>query len=88
MTTPPEPPPPDPDLDVLIGIEQYTEDIGEGERRFVFWDHSLWWRTYREGGYDGYRTIRGRRLPCAAMEKAVRRPDMRDEIRRLAARRR
>jgi len=83
---PPEPPPPDPDLDVIIGIEQYTDDIRTGERRFVVWDRALWHRTYREGGFDGYRTLTGRRLPCATMETAVRRPDMRDEIRRLAAR--
>lgn len=57
------------------------------EWRIHRWDHSLWWRTYQPGGYDGYRTITGRRLPCATMATALQRPDMHDEIRRLAARR-
>ena len=86
VSSPPEPPPFDPDLDVLGYIEQYTEDIRTGERRFLWWDRALWWRTYHEGGFDGYRTLRGRRLPCDTMEKAVRRPDMRDEIRQLSRR--
>lgn len=55
--------------------------------RAIWWDRSIWWRTYRQGGYDGYRTLAGRRLPCATMETALRRPDMKAEIRRLAARR-
>ena len=38
-----------------------------GKRRFVWWDGALWWRTYTEGGYDGYRTAGGRRLPCATL---------------------
>ncbi len=84
MTEPPEPPPYDPDLDVIIGIEQYTDDIRSGERRFVFWDRALWWRTYTVGGFDGYRTLAGRRLPCDTLEKAVRRPDLKAEIRRLS----
>jgi len=71
-------------LDAIIGIEQYTAGIGSGDRRFVFWDRSLWWRTYREGGFDGYRTLAGRRLPCGTMETAVRRPDMANEVRRLS----
>jgi hypothetical protein len=82
----PEPPPPEPDLDAIIGIEQYTASIMSGDRRFVWWDRALWWRTYRPGGFDGYRTLTGRRLPCATMEQAVRRPDMRDEIRQLSRR--
>jgi hypothetical protein len=57
------------------------------EWRLLWWDGSLWWRTYHEGGFDGYRTLRGRKLPCATMETAPRRPDMRDEIRGLAAKR-
>jgi hypothetical protein len=71
---------------VLGYIEQYTEDIGTGDRRFVIWDNRIWWRTYCEGGFDGYRTWLPpvRRLPCDTLEKAVRRPDMRDEIRRLS----
>ncbi len=60
-----------------------AERTGSGDRRFVWWDHALWWRTYTPGGYDGYRTLR-RRLNCGTLETAVRRPDMRDEIRRLA----
>lgn len=54
------------------------------EWRVLWWDRSLWWRTYTVGGYDGYRTLTRRRLPCAMMDTALRRPDMRDEIRRLA----
>lgn len=53
-----------------------------------WWDRSLWWRTYHQGGYDGYRTITGRRLACATMATALKRPDMRDEIRQLALPRR
>lgn len=30
----------------------------------IWWDRSVWYRTYREGGFDGYRTLGGRRLPC------------------------
>lgn len=86
MTTPAVPPPPDPDLDAIVGIEQYTADIRTGKRRLVLWDHAVWWRSYREGGFDGYRTLSGRRLPCGTLETAVRRPDMADEIRRLSRR--
>lgn len=87
MASPPEPPPPyEPCLDAIIGIEQYTDDIGTGERRFVVWDHAIWCRTCREGGFDGYRTLTGRRLPCDTMERAVRRPDLAGEIRRLSRR--
>ena len=56
------------------------------EWRLYWWDRSLWWRTYRVGGYDGYRTLLGCRLACAAMETALRRPDLRDELRKVAAR--
>jgi hypothetical protein len=56
-------------------------------RRFEWLDGSLWWRSCTPGGFDGYRTIRGRMLPCATMETALCVPGMRDEIRRLAARR-
>jgi hypothetical protein len=86
MSQPPEPPPPEPDLDLIIGIEQYTADIASGERSWVVWDHCIWRRNRREGGFDGYRTwpTPSRRLPCDTMEKAVRRPDMADEIRRLS----
>jgi hypothetical protein len=61
------------------------QEIWEGRRWLVWWDRSLWWRTYRQGGFDGYRTLRRRKLPCATLAIAVKRPDMRDEIRRLAA---
>ena len=56
-------------------------------RRFHWWDRSLWWRTYTVGGFDGYRTLLSRRLPCGTMVTALKRASMRDEIRRLAARR-
>lgn len=61
------------------------QEIWEGRRQLVWWDGSLWLRTYRPGRFDGYRTLRGRKLPCATLAIAVKRPDMRDEIRRLAA---
>lgn len=54
------------------------------EWRIVFWDRSVWWRTYREGGFDGYRTLLGRKLPCYTMYQATTRPDLRDEIRPLS----
>ena len=81
---PPEPPAFKPNLDAIIGIEQHTDDIRSGDRRFVIWDRTLWWRTYTPGGFDGYRTLSGRRLPCGTMERAVRRPDLAGEIRRLS----
>lgn len=56
-------------------------------RALEFWDGSLWYRTYTPGGFDGYRTIGGRMLPCATMETVLCVPSMRDEIRRRAARR-
>lgn len=84
MNRPPAPPPPAPDLDAITYIEHDGESIRSGRRRFVWWDHVLWWRTYTVGGFDGYRTLTGRRLPCDTMEKAVRRHDLRDEIRRLS----
>ena len=56
------------------------------QQKFVFWDGALWWRTYTPGGFDGYRTIGGRKLPCATMATALTRPDMAAEIRRLASR--
>jgi len=55
------------------------------EWRIHWWNRSLWWRTCHPGGYDGYRTITGRRLPCATMATALSRPDMRGEIRALLA---
>jgi apolipoprotein N-acyltransferase len=56
-------------------------------RRFHWWDGALWWRTYTPGGFDGYRTTGGRRLPCATMLWALERPGMRAEIRVLSRRR-
>ena len=56
-------------------------------RRFHWWDRSLWWYTYTPGGYEGYRTAGGRRLPCATLATALQRPDMRDQVRKLARRR-
>lgn len=88
---PPAPPPFDPELDAIIGIEAYTDDILSGDRRFVWWDRSLWWRTQTPGGFDGYRTLTGRRLPCATLETAVRRTswgglsaELATEVRRLS----
>lgn len=49
-----------------------------------WWDGALWFRTYSPGGYDGYKTISGRKLPCGTLATAIRRPDMHDEIRRLS----
>lgn len=57
-----------------------------GKRRLVWWDGALWYRTCHAGGFDGYRTMTGRRLPCATLATALRRPDMRLEIRKLAQR--
>jgi hypothetical protein len=48
-----------------------TADILAGKRRFVWWDGALWCRTYRAGGFDGYRTL-GRKLPCATLATYVR----------------
>jgi len=55
------------------------------EWRIHWWDRTLWWCTYHEGGFDGYRTIGGRKLPCATMATALERPDMRGEIKALLA---
>lgn len=52
--------------------------------RIKWWDRSLWWRTYQEGGFDGWRTVRGRRLNCQTMEIALRDPELRSEIRILS----
>jgi hypothetical protein len=86
MPTRPEPPQPGP-VCVLAAVTCIEGDpadgIAAGKRRFVTWDRALWWRTYREGGFDGYRTFR-RRLSCGTLAVAVRRPDMTEEIRRLA----
>jgi hypothetical protein len=57
-------------------------------RRPHWWNGSLWWRTYTEGGFDGWRTISGRKLPCDTMFAALNAPHLQDEIRRIAPRRR
>lgn len=44
------------------------ERIGLGRRRVVWAGGRLWFRTYTPGGYDGYRTITGHRLPCGEVE--------------------
>ena len=49
-----------------------------------YWDNTIWWRTYQPGGYDGYRTIGGRKLPCATLATALSKPEMREEIRSLS----
>jgi len=54
--------------------------------RPIWWDGSLWFRSYREGGFDGWRTIGGRKLSCDTMFAALNAPHLRDEIRRMAAR--
>jgi hypothetical protein len=59
---------------------------GRTLRRFHWWDGALWWYSYSVGGFEGYRTPGGRRLPCATMAEALRDPSRRDEIRRLASR--
>jgi hypothetical protein len=66
---------------------QGTDVLAPREWRVHWWDGSLWWRTYSVGGYDGYRTPGGRRLPCSTMETALTQPGRGEEIRRLAARR-
>jgi hypothetical protein len=55
-----------------------------------WWDRALWFRSYTPGGYDGWRTPGGRKLPCATMHQAVSdpSPDLQDLIRRIANRRR
>ena len=55
------------------------------EWRLHWWNRSLWWRTYHQSGFDGYRTITGRKLACATMDTALKHPGMRDEIRALLA---
>lgn len=55
-------------------------------RRPAWWDGSLWFRVYREGGYDGWRTIGGRRMPCDTMFVALAAPHLRDDIRRMIRR--
>jgi hypothetical protein len=49
-----------------------------------WWDGAAWWRTYREGGFDGWRTIGGRRLPCDTMFAALNAPHLHDEISRMS----
>jgi hypothetical protein len=49
-----------------------------------WWDGELWWRTYHQGGFDGWRTLSNHRLACATMETALRCPEMREEIRGIA----
>lgn len=55
-------------------------------KRFHWWDGALWWYSYHVGGYEGYRTLTGRRLPCATMADALRNPALHDEIRRSSLR--
>jgi hypothetical protein len=52
-------------------------------KRPRWFDGSLWWRTYREGGFDGWRTIGRRRMPCDTMRAVRESPHMHDEIRQL-----
>jgi len=55
-------------------------------RRPRWWDRSLWFRVCTPGGFDGWRTLTGRRMPCDTMFAAVNAPHLRDEIRRLTSR--
>lgn len=50
-----------------------TADIASGERRWVVWDRKIWWRYYREGGFDGYRTVfpPHLKLACGALAQAI-----------------
>jgi hypothetical protein len=41
-----------------------------GRPRFVWIGRTLWIRTYRAGGFDGYRTLRGRRDVCDNIARA------------------
>lgn len=41
-----------------------------GKPRLVWVGWTLWIRTYREGGYDGYRTLTGRRTVCDNVARA------------------
>lgn len=50
-----------------------------------WWDRALWFRSYTRGGFDGWRTAGGRKLPCQTMRIALTEPRMQDEVRRLAA---
>lgn len=56
-------------------------------KRPHWWDGTLWFRVYSPGGYDGWRTITGRRMPCDTMLTALNAPHLHDDIRRLTARR-
>lgn len=56
-------------------------------KRPRWWDGALWWRTYREGGFDGWRTVSGRRMACDTMFAALTAPHLHGEIARLTARR-
>jgi hypothetical protein len=55
-------------------------------QRLHWWDRSLWFRVYRQGGFDGYRTIGGRRMPCDTMFVALNAPHLRGDIRRMIRR--
>jgi hypothetical protein len=50
-----------------------SDDIASGERRWVVWDRKIWWRYYREGGFDGYRTLfpPHQKLACGALAQRV-----------------
>lgn len=42
-----------------------------GRKRVVWHDGTLWFRTYTEGGYDGYRTLFGRMAPCGELARRM-----------------
>ena len=43
--------------------------IGMGATLVVRIGWRIWFRTYTEGGYDGYRTLTGRRVPCDTLAR-------------------
>lgn len=47
------------------------ERVALGRKRFVWHDGTLWFRTYTEGGYDGYRTLFGRMAPCGHLADRI-----------------
>lgn len=55
-------------------------------KRPHWWDGALWFRVYTPGGFDGWRTVAGRKMPCDTMFAALTAPHLRDEIRRMTSR--
>jgi hypothetical protein len=55
-------------------------------QRPQWWDGAVWFRAYTPGGFDGWRTIGGRRLPCDTMFAALNAPHLHSEISRMSRR--